>query len=665
MIQRFGKKINVALEFRKAKRYKSPLPFPMGFFSNTGLRVRLMLVVVLAIVPMFGLLLYHAEGDRDRKLRAMEEEAVRMAELSAESLSQVVEGTRQLLFTLAYAEPVRQKDGPEASAMFAELLRHSSNYLNIGLTESGDTTIASALPMPNAFKPSERPWFNRLQERRDFSVGIFQMSKATGRPTLVLSYPLPGQEGGRPLSAVYAALNLNALQACISAHQRIPQSVTAVVDRNGVELVRNPGSQQWVGKQARSWQAFQDQPPPRRGAVETAGVDGVKRLYFYAPVPDSDDGLFVTVGVAKETLLATVRADFLCNLLWLGGLTLAALGGAWFFADFSVVRPVKRLKAAARRLAEGKWETPTQLPGGALELQQLAQAFGDMALTLRSHQDLLEEQVALRTRQLLHTNGLLQEEIDERKQTEAASKKLLAELKRSNQDLEQFAYVASHDLQEPLRLVSAYTQLLLQRYRDRLDAEAEPIVHFITEGVNRMQQLIRDLLTYSRVGSKNRPFCQTDMEEVLNSVLGNLAVSIHENGAMVTHDPLPKILCDPVLLGQLFQNLIANGIKFHGEEPPLIHVGARKTDDGAAWLFAVSDNGIGIEPEYFERIFVIFQRLHTRAKYPGTGIGLSICKRIVERHGGEIWVESGKDKGCIFFFTIPLKPEIVEMEPSR
>jgi len=637
----------------------------MGIFSNTGLRVRLTLVVVLAILPMFGLLLYHAAEERTQKLGALEEEAVRMAELSAGSLSQVVAGTRQFLFALAYEEPVRNKNEAEVSALFAELLRHSPHYLNLGLTEPNEPNIASALPLPASFRASDRPWYTRLQERRDFSVGPFQQSQATGLPTVVFSYPLPGQKGDQPLAAVYAALNLKALQACISGHERIPQSIIAVLDRDGVELARNPDPKIWVGKQAPNWKIFQDHATTQPGAFESVGVDGVTRLYFSVPVPSSDDGLFVTVGVAKETLLAAVQADFLRNLLWLCGFTLAALGCAWFFADFSVIRHVKRLTDASRRLTEGKWETPTQLPGAARELQQLAHTFGEMAVTLRSHQDLLEKQVAHRTRQILHTNGMLREEIDERKQAESASKKLLAELKRSNEELEQFAYVASHDLQEPLRLISAYTQLMLQRYRGQLDGDAEPIVHFITEGVNRMQQLIRDLLAYSRVGSKSRPFCVTDMEQTLESVLANLSVAIQEHGAVVTHDSLPSLLCDPVLLGQLFQNLIANGIKFHGEEPPLIHIGARKTDDGAAWLFAVSDNGIGIAPEYFERIFVIFQRLHTRSKYPGTGIGLAICKRIVERHGGEIWVESAENKGCIFFFTIPMEPERLEAESGR
>jgi len=245
-------------------------------------------------------------------------------------------------------------------------------------------------------------------------------------------------------------------------------------------------------------------------------------------------------------------------------------------------------------------------------------------------------------------------DITERKQAEDHLKAALAELERSNKELEMFAYVASHDLQEPLRLVSAYTQLLMQRYRAKLDAGADPIVGFITEGVSRMQRLIQDLLAYSRVNTRPKAFGRADCEKVLVQTLTNLSVTIREQQAVVTHDPLPAIKGDEVQLGQLFQNLIGNAIKFRRQEPPSVHLSARKTDDGAAWLFSVRDNGIGIEAEFYERIFIIFQRLHNRTKYSGTGIGLAICKRIVERHGGRIWVESKKDQGSAFSFTIPI-----------
>jgi len=226
------------------------------------------------------------------------------------------------------------------------------------------------------------------------------------------------------------------------------------------------------------------------------------------------------------------------------------------------------------------------------------------------------------------------------------------ELARSNAELEQFAYVASHDLQEPLRMVASYTQLLARRYHGRLDSDADEFIGFAVEGVKRMQALINDLLAFSRVGTRGGAFERVDGELVLARVLENLAPALEEADAAVTHDHLPTVTADAVQLGQVFQNLIANAVKFHKPgSRPCIHVSAERSPDG--WVFSVTDKGIGIEPEYMDRIFVLFQRLHSRAEYPGTGIGLAMCKKIVERHGGRIWLESEPGEGTIFYFSIP------------
>jgi PAS domain S-box-containing protein len=242
-----------------------------------------------------------------------------------------------------------------------------------------------------------------------------------------------------------------------------------------------------------------------------------------------------------------------------------------------------------------------------------------------------------------------------RMQGEQALRRTAEELIRSNQDLEQFAYVSSHDLREPLRTVIGFVQLLQERYRDKLDTKAGEYINFAVEGAKRMQQLIDDLLAYSRVGSAGANLKIMKAGESVERALDFLKGSIEEFGASITMDPMPTLQADGTLLALLFQNLIGNAIKFRSSEPPQIHIGARRADK--CWLFWVKDNGIGMEMKYSDKIFVIFKRLHTRDKYPGTGIGLAICKKIVDRHGGEIWAESELGKGATFFFTIPDLPE--------
>lgn len=223
-------------------------------------------------------------------------------------------------------------------------------------------------------------------------------------------------------------------------------------------------------------------------------------------------------------------------------------------------------------------------------------------------------------------------------------------LEERNAELEQFAYVASHDLQEPLRIVISYVQLLARRYDGQFDEDAEIFMKYIVDGAMRMKALINGLLDYSRLGRSGQPFSLTDCDVVLSQVLANLQVAIQEKGATIHHDPLPTVMGDALQLSQLWQNLLSNALKFGGERPE-VWIGARRQE--REWLFWVRDQGIGLDVQYAERIFAIFQRLHTIEEYPGTGIGLAICKKIVERHNGRLWVESQPGAGATFFFTIP------------
>jgi PAS domain S-box-containing protein len=249
-------------------------------------------------------------------------------------------------------------------------------------------------------------------------------------------------------------------------------------------------------------------------------------------------------------------------------------------------------------------------------------------------------------------------DVSERQRAQERLRHYAEELQRSNLELQQFAYVASHDLQEPLRAVSTFCEMLQRRYQGKFDAEADQWLSFVVTGARRMQTLVQDLLAYSRLESRRQAMAPVACGEIVQKVVTNLRSAVDEAGAQVTWDELPTVEGDASQLAQLFQNLIGNAIKFHSQAPPAVHISAALED--GMWRFAVRDNGIGIDPKYQERIFEIFKRLHTSDRYPGTGIGLAICRKVVQRHGGRIWVESQPGQGGTFYFTIQRAGEAQE-----
>ena len=257
---------------------------------------------------------------------------------------------------------------------------------------------------------------------------------------------------------------------------------------------------------------------------------------------------------------------------------------------------------------------------------------------------------------IYHTNGTLSKQamiidITEIKKTEEELKRISEELARSNAELKDFAYIASHDLKKPLQSIESFANLLARRYKGKLDAKADEFISYIVEGVQRLQILIKDLLEYSQIETKAKNITPTDCSFIVEEAMSNLKTAMDESNAVVTYNKLPTIMSDPQQIISLFQNLIDNAIKFRSNKAPRVRISADRK--GNEWLFSIRDNGIGIDPENFEKIFVMFQRLHGSADFPGTGIGLSICKKIIERHGGRIWVESKPGNGATFFFVIP------------
>ncbi|HEX3588545.1 MAG TPA: ATP-binding protein [Pseudonocardiaceae bacterium] len=296
----------------------------------------------------------------------------------------------------------------------------------------------------------------------------------------------------------------------------------------------------------------------------------------------------------------------------------------------AAIRPLSRLAAETRLVSDGDFEHQVD-QSGPREVRELGLDVD------RMRERILHELSAVRT---AHAT------LDVRTQ----------DLQRSNAELEQFAYVASHDLQEPLRKVASFCQLLQRRYAGQLDSRADQYIYFAVDGAKRMQVLINDLLAFSRVGRIVRDRERVSCEVLMQQALTNLSETIEQSQATVEVGPLPVVLAEAPLLTAVFQNLVANALKFHGDQPPHVDVAARRTGEGF-WLFSVADNGIGIEPEYAERIFVIFQRLHGKEVYPGTGIGLAMCRKIVEYHGGKIWLDTTVQTGARFCFTLPVLPD--------
>jgi signal transduction histidine kinase len=370
------------------------------------------------------------------------------------------------------------------------------------------------------------------------------------------------------------------------------------------------------------------------GVGQSIDYRGKKVVAAWRPIPTPGWGLVAKIDI-EEAFADVANLKKLVFIILAVVLILVAI--ITFSVSRSITLPLKKLSEGAVIIGRGNLDhrVGTNLKD---EIGQLSRSFDKMTRDLK-------ETTASRDD--------LNKEVAERKRAEEALQEAAADLQRSNKDLEQFAYVASHDLQEPLRAVAGFIGVLKKNYKDKLDAEAIEFIDWSVEGAERMQTLINDLLAFSRVGTKGGAFAPMNMKDAFDRAVKNLHAAIADSDALVTFDgdTMPDVVADATQMTQVLQNLVANAIKFRGADRPRVVVGAHRQD--ASWVISVADNGIGIEPQYYDRIFLIFQRLHTRSQYPGTGIGLAVCKKIVERHGGKIWIESKHGEGSTFYFSIP------------
>jgi signal transduction histidine kinase len=436
----------------------------------------------------------------------------------------------------------------------------------------------------------------------------------TGDPADLKPLNDAGQPWNHPVSPVFA--------------QKLPKETAALAQLRTVEQASRAWYQQWAAPSIQQIQSGRK--------LTTAQVRAGKALF---DVVRADYKSYINQ-TRDRRQQASDHLQSLTNLLFdtvilaaliavLGGLALGQLLQRW------VSKPVAHLAAETRLVSGG-------------DLRHRVTTFGPLEFV-----ELGADVEAMR-RHLVAQLAVVEQASREVDAAKVTLEEQTQELQRSNRELEQFAYVASHDLQEPLRKVASFCQMLERRYAGQLDERADQYIHFAVDGAKRMQQLINDLLEFSRVGRLSSPRVDVQLMSCLRLAMGNLESAREESGAVVTWDELPTVLGEAPLLTQLLQNLIGNAIKFRGVEPPAIHVGVRQ--DGNFWEFRCTDNGIGIEPEYADRVFLIFQRLHPKEVYSGTGIGLAMCKKIVEHHGGRIWVDTGGGPGATIRWTLPVAP---------
>ena len=594
-----------------------------------GLRATLMGLVLLAILPALGLALYHGLTLRTYARDEAKAEASQRAQSLAARHQEHYDAVRRLVETLAATTVVRVIDPKGCSRLFSQLKAQSgpglANLLAVSATgepigqavpDVGDFFLPDHTPM-GAMTYAARDWFKTVTQSRACVSEPFSLA-SDGQPVMTVACPSLGWDG-EVKAVVAASMTLEALAQSVAT--ALPANdVVGVLSPEGSLLALLPEATVALGTNIAVSLLGRTVLEKLRGSTEVAGLSGQPKLVgFDRLLPGLPHSPTVFVEIPLDDAYAASTRLLHEQAWWLALVGFVGLGVAWTLGSRLLVWPITAMVNAAEAIGRGEFSARLTHPGHALELERLGRAFNNMAQGLEERQADLEQKTL--------------------------------ELENSNKDLEQFAYVASHDLQEPLRKITSFADLLNKRCAGQLDANGQRYMDYMVDGARRMSQLITHLLDYSRIGRHGKKFSSIDLNVPLDAALDNLQFPLEENNATIVRGPLPVVAADATQICQLFQNLIGNAIKYRCEAAPAIHVAASHQD--SVWVVTVADNGPGIAPQHHERIFRMFQRLHADREQQGAGIGLSFCKRIAERHGGRIWVESDEGRGSTFYFTLP------------
>ena len=606
------------------------------------LRTRLLLIALLVLVPLFALGLHSYVQQRQSERVHVQEGILAAAKLTAATQKYFIEKTRQILVTLTRFDfLVLGGNCRFSETNFAYYKLLSPDYVNFGLIERDGMMFCNALLTNQPIGLNDRSYFQQVLQQRRFSIGTLQADPLVGVPCLNFGYPVSGTNGSFE-RVIFASLKLPLLSDALAEIPLSAGGVTLIVDSAGNILAASPGAERkkWVGKNLFSTPFIQKVLGQKEGTFEDLGLDGTSRIYGVCPISDGySPRLWAAVGVPREASLAHANGALMFNLIVMGVFAVLALGIGWSLGKRLLLQPIQAVISAANRLARGDLSARTGISGSAGELDQLARAFDSMAGSMEFRQRELERATA----EIQKMNSDLEQRVKDR----------TARLEVLNQELDAFSYTVSHDLRAPLRHLDAYAQLLWDEAGPALDENARSHLSKIMRTRKRMSALIEDFLSFARMRQQNLSEADVDFNALVRDIISETHAEPERSQIEWLVSPLPKVRGDAAMLHQVWANLISNAVKYTREqEKPRIEIGWQDAA-GGEWIFFVRDNGAGFNMKYYQKLFGVFQRLHSQDEFEGTGIGLANVRRIVQRHAGRVWGEGEVGKGAVFYFSLP------------
>ncbi len=601
----------------------------MSKFSLSSLRSRAIILVLIAILPVLALNLYSYFDQREQAIREVQRDELVTARNLATLQGTLIGGTRQLLMTLTRLPQMQRRDREGCDALLAGVLAQCPYYGVLAAVDSQGQMFAIAPGAPGPVNYADRLWFRKTVRSLAFVIGEPIQGRTTNKYLINLAYPIL-DDADRIQGVLTAGLDLTWLASQLAKSDFPPGTAIGLTDSTGKVLYRYPEPLKYIGKMLPD-ALIQAMAAGDEGVAAGVGLPGEERLFAFARLSPPWQALRVAIGLPTEWAISNVNRALRRNLLWLGLVAIMALAAAWFGSGLIIVQPVRNLRHLTDRLATGDLTTRAGplYPSG--ELGFLAQDFDHMAAALQERDaDLLKAAAELRQR--------------------------AQELTAANQELENFTYSVAHDLRAPLRSMGSFARIMMEDYPDQLDADGQRYLNIIQQEARKMGQLIDDLLALARLGRKELGLTRLDLAELAQTVFDELKAAYPARNLQIEVRPLPVVLGDNVMFRQLLVNLLDNAIKFtQNRESALIQVSG--WEEGDENIYCIKDNGVGFDMRFVNKLFEVFQRLHPEDEYGGTGVGLAIVKRVIDRHGGRVWAESKPGEGTTICFALPKRED--------